>query len=327
MIRFAAAACAAATCLLLATGTACRRRRRTRARFRCNSKSGPKGRRRPAATNAAPGFPPPARSPPIRRATSRPSPRSQQARRRDHRARFRRRLGARRARARPRDPPARHDHDGRQDHRSAGHGRRQAARAARSRNAYCESMCAFVLLAGVERHVPAEARVMVHQIWLGDRRDDPTAANYSAEDLVLVQRDIGRLAQYTVEMGGGDRPARDRAEDSAVGADAAAVARRIARHEGRHRRCDVAEVNSGARPVRLRSPTARALRSTAAAGPCSPSDRARPTLGRSHPLTVEGDEIGTFELQPAPAASRPRLHAHLYRAAPRRSTTGARPRR
>ena len=43
---------------------------------------------------------------------------------------------------------------------------------------------------------------MVHQIWLGDRRDDPTAANYSAEDLVVVQRDIGRLAQYTVEMGG-----------------------------------------------------------------------------------------------------------------------------
>ena len=78
----------------------------------------------------------------------------------------------------------------------------ETARADSRRNAYCESMCAFVLLAGVERHVPAEARVLVHQIWLGDRRDDPTAANYSAEDLVLVQRDIGRLAQYTVEMGG-----------------------------------------------------------------------------------------------------------------------------
>ncbi len=65
----------------------------------------------------------------------------------------------------------------------------------------CESMCAFVLLAGVERTVPAEARVMVHQIWLGDRREDPTAMNYSAEDLVLVQRDVGRLARYTAEMG------------------------------------------------------------------------------------------------------------------------------
>ena len=65
----------------------------------------------------------------------------------------------------------------------------------------CESMCAFVLLAGIQRSVPAEARVMVHQIWLGDRREDPTAANYSAEDLVLVQRDVGRLARYTAEMG------------------------------------------------------------------------------------------------------------------------------
>src|SRR5262249_51858401 len=68
--------------------------------------------------------------------------------------------------------------------------------------AYCGSMCTFVLLAGVERTVPTQAHVLVHQIWLGDRRDDPTAATYSAEDLVLVQRDIGRLAQYTMEMTG-----------------------------------------------------------------------------------------------------------------------------
>src|SRR5262245_14551943 len=72
-----------------------------------------------------------------------------------------------------------------------------------SPRADCESMCAFVLLAGHRRVIPNEARVRVHQIWLGDRRDDATAAVYSAEDLVLVQRDIGKLAQYTVEMGGG----------------------------------------------------------------------------------------------------------------------------
>ena len=77
-----------------------------------------------------------------------------------------------------------------------------------SPNADCESMCAFVLLGGVRRSVPADARVMVHQIWLGDRREDPTAASYSAEDLVLVQRDIGRLAQYTAEMGASRRSAR-----------------------------------------------------------------------------------------------------------------------
>src|SRR6266481_6011248 len=67
----------------------------------------------------------------------------------------------------------------------------------------CQSMCPFVLLGGVKRVVPSEARVLVHQIWLGDRRDDAVAANYSAEDLVLVQRDIGKLVQYTLEMGGG----------------------------------------------------------------------------------------------------------------------------
>lgn len=77
----------------------------------------------------------------------------------------------------------------------------ETARAVLSPRADCESMCAFVLLGGVQRIVPQEARVMVHQIWLGDRRDDPTAANYSAEDLVLVQRDIGKLAQYTADMG------------------------------------------------------------------------------------------------------------------------------
>ena len=30
-----------------------------------------------------------------------------------------------------------------------------------------------------------------------------SSSNYSAEELNLVQRDIGRLAQYTIEMGGG----------------------------------------------------------------------------------------------------------------------------
>src|SRR5262245_34347745 len=74
-------------------------------------------------------------------------------------------------------------------------------RAVLSPNADCESMCAFVLLGGVRRLVPADARVMVHQIWLGDRREDPTAANYSAEDLVLIQRDIGRLARSMARMG------------------------------------------------------------------------------------------------------------------------------
>ncbi|HTO60080.1 MAG TPA: hypothetical protein VMM15_02375 [Bradyrhizobium sp.] len=68
--------------------------------------------------------------------------------------------------------------------------------------AYCESMCAYLLLAGKTRYVPQSAHVRVHQIWMGDRADDAQAASYTAQDLMIVERDIGRLAKYTFEMGG-----------------------------------------------------------------------------------------------------------------------------
>ncbi len=54
------------------------------------------------------------------------------------------------------------------------------ARVALSPRADCESMCAYLLLAGKQRFVPAEAQVLVHEIWLGDRREDAAAASYSA---------------------------------------------------------------------------------------------------------------------------------------------------
>ena len=68
--------------------------------------------------------------------------------------------------------------------------------------AYCESMCVFLLLSGDSRHVPAGAHVRVHQIWMGDRAENAKAATYSADDLMIVERDIGRLAKYTFDMGG-----------------------------------------------------------------------------------------------------------------------------
>jgi hypothetical protein len=68
--------------------------------------------------------------------------------------------------------------------------------------AYCESMCAFLLLSGITRYVPATAHVRVHQIWLDDRANNARAAVYSADDLMIVERDIGRLAKYTFDMGG-----------------------------------------------------------------------------------------------------------------------------
>jgi hypothetical protein len=71
-----------------------------------------------------------------------------------------------------------------------------------SPEAYCESMCVFLLLSGKTRYVPQQAHLRVHQIWMGDRADDAKAASYSAQDLMIVERDVGRLAKYTFEMGG-----------------------------------------------------------------------------------------------------------------------------
>jgi hypothetical protein len=177
-------------------------------------------------------------------------------------------------------------------------------RATLSSQADCESMCAFVLLGGVRRTVPAEARVMVHQIWLGDRREDPTAAGYSAEDLVLVQRDIGRLARYTADMGGS--------------ADLLEVALRIPPWEPMHaltrdelRFTKLTTEDTGvppsaatvaaSAPPPVSQPVARATNGVQAT-PISEQkwslvDRAgAATLARRHPLTVEGEEIGSFDL-------------------------------
>jgi hypothetical protein len=71
-----------------------------------------------------------------------------------------------------------------------------------SPEAYCESMCVFLLLSGKSRYVPEQAHVRVHQIWMGDRADNARAASYSADDLMTVERDIGSLAKYTFDMGG-----------------------------------------------------------------------------------------------------------------------------
>ena len=78
----------------------------------------------------------------------------------------------------------------------------EAPRATISNSASCESMCAFLLLAGSRRYVPVEARVLVHQIWLGAKSKRARETTYTAEELQLVQRDIGRLTRYTAEMGG-----------------------------------------------------------------------------------------------------------------------------
>jgi hypothetical protein len=69
-------------------------------------------------------------------------------------------------------------------------------------DASCSSMCAFLLLAGKERHVPAQAKVKVHQIWLADKNKNILDNRYTADELALVQRDIARLARYEWDMTG-----------------------------------------------------------------------------------------------------------------------------
>ena len=177
-----------------------------------------------------------------------------------------------------------------------------------SPRADCQSMCAFVLLAGVHRIVPPEARVMVHQIWLGDRREDPTAANYSAEDLVLVQHDIGSLAQYTVDMG--------------ASIDLLGLALRIPPWEPMHTltadeisRMHVATDAAlnpalamvAASPPAAAETTPLVLPMSNAAGPTALNEQrwaltdhaGMAALARHHPLTIGGEYIGSFDLRVA----------------------------
>jgi hypothetical protein len=71
-----------------------------------------------------------------------------------------------------------------------------------SPQAWCESMCVFLLLSGEIRYVPEQAHIGVHQIWLGNRVENAEVATYDAQDMMIVERDIGRLAKYTFDMGG-----------------------------------------------------------------------------------------------------------------------------
>ncbi|HZL40388.1 MAG TPA: hypothetical protein VFC45_08915 [Pseudolabrys sp.] len=173
-----------------------------------------------------------------------------------------------------------------------------------SPRADCESMCAFVLLGGMQRMVPSQARVMVHQIWLGDRREDPTAANYSAEDLVLVQRDIGKLAQYTAEMG-----ASIDLLDLALRIPPWEPLHVMTRDEIRRTRLSTGDTLAPPQPATVAaSPPAVQASPTQ---PMTDGARAMPiserrwamvehsgveTLARRHPLTVEGELIGSFDL-------------------------------
>ena len=190
---------------------------------------------------------------------------------------------------------------------TVGRVREQTARDGKTKRAWvwpraeCQSMCPFVLLGGVKRTIPTEARVLVHQIWLGDRRDDAAAATYSAEDLVLVQRDIGRLVQYTLDMGGGAELL-----EVALRIPPWEPMRMLSRDELRRTRLDTSQDRTQV----AATPASSGVNAPAVTAP--PGDGGRgdgnphgwvlvhragtAALVRQHPLTVEGDRIGAFEV-------------------------------
>lgn len=165
----------------------------------------------------------------------------------------------------------------------------------------CESMCAFVLIAGAKRIVPPEARVRVHQIWLGDRRDDAAAANYSAEDLVLVQRDIGKLAQYTIEMGGSVELL-----ELSLRIPPWEPMRVLSREELRRMNVDNSDVVDARAASQPSTTSVAPAHLPAKRIAYTARDRERgwvmtelsgsSALRRRHPLTVEGEDIGSIDL-------------------------------
>ena len=74
-------------------------------------------------------------------------------------------------------------------------------RATISPRASCNSMCVFLLLGGIHRNVPDDARILVHQIWPSNKRNDANAATYTAGNVVAIQRVNGDISRYIVDMG------------------------------------------------------------------------------------------------------------------------------
>jgi hypothetical protein len=143
----------------------------------------------------------------------------------------------------------------------------------------CASMCVFVLLGGVKRQVPAEARILVHQIWPGGKRYDAGAETYTAEEMARIQRDVGRIARYTVEMGGD--------------IELFELAMRIPPWERLRALSQVELRRMGLQSIDVvaEAPTRAPERGWTLAEAGQPR-----ALQRRHALTMEGEEIGLFEL-------------------------------
>ncbi|MBN8956043.1 MAG: hypothetical protein J0H17_05580 [Rhizobiales bacterium] len=167
-------------------------------------------------------------------------------------------------------------------------------RAKRMPGGECASMCVFVLLGGVQRDVPPDARILVHQIWPGSKRYDANADSYTAEEIVRIQRDVGRIARYTVDMG-----ADIELFELAMRIPPWERLRALSQAELRRLRLQSDEVVAEAPTSGTVAPPARetqTVRTGVAERGWMLGKEGRHELVRRHPLTREGDSIGHFEI-------------------------------
>jgi hypothetical protein len=170
-------------------------------------------------------------------------------------------------------------------------------RYALSGRATCSSMCVYLLLGGVQRHVPDDARVLVHQIWPSSKRNDANATTYSAGNVVAIQRVNGEISRYIVDMG--------------IDIELFELASRIPPWEEMRRltRDELRRMKIYTVDDPFSRPPAAALASAAPIQKPEPSavaanmlgwtvvdQKGRRALVRKHPITIEGQEIGTFEI-------------------------------
>jgi hypothetical protein len=174
-------------------------------------------------------------------------------------------------------------------------------RATLSPRATCASMCVFALIGGVRRHVPDEARVLVHQIWPGKLREDALAGTYTAGHIVRIQREAGQIARHTVEMG-----ADIELFEVAMRIPPWEALRPLSRDELRRMRVHNSDKAFGIGAVAVASAVAGEETPIKVALPASTGEPSRgwsmghqdgrTAASRRMPLTVEGQEIGSFRI-------------------------------
>jgi hypothetical protein len=166
-----------------------------------------------------------------------------------------------------------------------------------SPRASCNSMCVFLLLGGIQRHVPDEARILVHQIWPSNKRNDANAATYSAGNVVAIQRVNGDIGRYIVDMGV-DIELFEISSRIPPWEDM----RRLTREELRRMKVSTLD-DPFARPPMPPAGTTASIKKLEpisavvnALGWMVVDRRGQRTLLRQHPITIEGQDIGTFEI-------------------------------